>query len=235
MMLIPITLALLVASFLIVLLFPNLGTISFTFLFSLLLIAFSFLYLVRFKFSFYWPVVVEMIFLVFGLNLFWLISTNIWAKLILLIFSLAGISYLLKNLYNLVYAPRFCQPKGFSWSAIFFTFLISFSLFVGLGALNYFFEVSLIKLGIVFFPLLAWLAFYNIWFERPRPSYFLIFIFALLGVECYFVLGFLPLSFYFSSFLVSLFFSFLFILSLQKRKLVPQARPRRGLSPQTNR
>jgi len=202
---------LLFVSFLIVTFFLNQTTIIFTLVFNFLLITLLFFYLVRFKLSIYWPIIIEAIFFITGLSIFWLITSSIWLKFIFLFISFLWAIYLSYNLYNLIRRPRLFQSDGFSKSVVFSTFLISFYFFTSVGALNYFFNVPQFKVIIPLFPILAWLVFYIIWFEGQKKFSPFIYVFALLAIECYFVLTFLPISFYFNAFLSSVFFSISFI------------------------
>ena len=204
-----IILGLLSVSFVISFIFSNLGIIFFTILFDLLLIISATFYLIRDKII-YWPVVLALCFLIAGLNIFCLVLSNILAKFAFLFFSLGLTGALLSSVYNLSFRPRLWDVKGFRKIGYPLTFLTSFYFFTAVGALNFFLKISLVKLGIILFPLLCWLSFYNLWFKKPRPNFFLIFVFALLGLECCLALEFLPLGFYLNSFLSSLFFSLMF-------------------------
>ena len=224
MLFIAVILALLTACFIVSSTFSSLGMIIFAISFALLLVIFAAFYLIQDKIALYWPVIPMSGFLVLGLSILWLVSNNIWAKFIFLFFSLGLIGYLFFNLYNLNYHPRLWSVEGFKGITCFFTFLTSFYFFVAVGALNFFLKIPLIELELILFPLLCWLAFYNFWFKKPRPNFFIIFVFALLGLECYLVLGFLPLGFYLASFLSSLFFSLIFFFVAFPERALLEAR-----------
>jgi len=220
-----ISLALLLVSFSLTIIFPYPIVLISSFIFNLLLVLLTIFLLGSFRILYYyWPVVGETIFLLLSLNIFWLTAGNYLIQYIFLFICLAIFGLLFYNFYTLNFSPRVWRIEWITLSAPLICFLITYFLFFSVNFLIQFLGVSQVGLFVILFISLSWLSLYNFYTIRLRYflnekkeryldltkdkkiNFFLVFIFSLLGIESLIVCNFLPFGTFVNSFLASVFY-----------------------------
>jgi len=131
-----ISLALLLVSFSLAIIFPYPIVLISSFVFNLLLVLLIFNLLLvlltifllgSFRILYYyWPVVGETIFLLLSLNIFWLTAGNYLIQYIFLFICLAIFGLLFYNFYTLNFSPRVWRIEWITLSAPLICFLITY-------------------------------------------------------------------------------------------------------------
>ncbi len=138
---------------------------------------------------------------------------------ILLLAGLCLILYIyLKNIYRLLYQPRFCQPYYFETTALPLNFIIIFLLVAETDALIFVYRLSTLIVFSGLFLFFFWLNFYYFSLKGLREISVPAFVGTIVLIEFYLGFHFLPLSIHLNGLILGLIFVIL-VKIWQKKEL----------------
>jgi hypothetical protein len=157
-----------------------------------LFLAFYYLFFSRFDESFLF--LGQLFFLILGISL----SPIFFSQDILFFPFLAGLClilyFYLKDIYRLLYQPRFYRPYALEVTALPLNFVIIFLLVVEAEMLVFVYHLPRLIALLALFLSFFWLSFYYFAIQKEKKIFLPTFVTALLLIEAYLVFSFLPLS-----------------------------------------